>query len=494
MAFIGNNLGSITTEARTVDTIVGDGSTTTMTLTKTPGSVNNVEVFYDGIFQTPGEDFTLAGSTLTFTTAPTTGINVVAISGDDSQVVFPDSNSITTKKILDNTITSDKFVDVAVEKLSGTLPAVDGSAVTGMNLPDAVDLTTSASNPTRTMNKPLGSLSVNSTSGEMFICTDAETDNNTWMNVGLGNTDVTYTPPAPFGGLGGGTISGYTVAGNTGSRDIEIFSIPSEAGSAYAGGQLRPNMGRDSIAGHSSATHGYVSGGSLAGTFITDVERYSFSNVTAGGVDWSDLQVAVNAPIGSNDQTHGYTMGGTPNYPTPSNYIDKFSFSSQATASSHGVLARSVFWCGSMASYTDIYVAGCHAPLSGSNGVDIFAFASNTTATTVYSLASNKAHPNGYSSVTDGYIAGGHNGSASTSTIDKISFSSNNITNGHGNLNTARQSCGSVSSTTAGYAAGGSGLNGVMNDREKYTFSNESISSGLGGLTQAKHSPTGNQY
>ena len=48
MAFIGNNLGSITTEIRTVDTMVGDGSTATLTLTKTPGSVNNVEVFYDG--------------------------------------------------------------------------------------------------------------------------------------------------------------------------------------------------------------------------------------------------------------------------------------------------------------------------------------------------------------------------------------------------------------------------------------------------------------
>jgi hypothetical protein len=59
MGYIGKSLGSITTEARTVDTMVGDGSTSTLALTKTPGSVNNVEVFYDGIFQTPGEDFTL---------------------------------------------------------------------------------------------------------------------------------------------------------------------------------------------------------------------------------------------------------------------------------------------------------------------------------------------------------------------------------------------------------------------------------------------------
>ena len=495
MAFIGNNLGSITTEARTVDTMVGDGSTATLTLTKTPGSVNNVEVFYDGIFQTPGEDFTLAGSTLTFTTTPTTGINVVAISGDDSQVVFPDANSITTKKILDNTITSDKFVDIAVEKLSGTLPALDGTAVTGMNLPDAVDLTNSASNPTRTMNKPVGSLAVNSTSGEMFILTDDETDNNTWMNVGLGNTDIVYTPPLPFGGLGGGTIEGYVVGGHQGSQNIIKFSIPSDSNSAVDTNRDL-SVARNSHAGHSSATHGYVSGGANMASpavFQTNTERWSFTT-SANASDWSDLQVAVNAPIGSNDQTHGYTMGGTPNYPTPSNYIDKFSFSSQATASSHGVLARSVFWCGSMASYTNIYVAGSWTNLSGSNGVDKFAFASNTTATTVYSLASNKAHPNGYSSVTDGYIAGGHNGSGSTGTIDKISFSSDTITNGHGNLYTARQSAASISSTTAGYAAGGSTNNGADYSREKYIFSSEAVSYYAADIGEVKHSCSGSQY
>ena len=59
MAFIGNNLGSVLTEVRTVDTMVGDGIVTTLILSKTPGSVNNVEVFDDGVFQSPNEDFTL---------------------------------------------------------------------------------------------------------------------------------------------------------------------------------------------------------------------------------------------------------------------------------------------------------------------------------------------------------------------------------------------------------------------------------------------------
>jgi hypothetical protein len=486
MGFIGNNLGNVLTEAKTIDTIVGDGVNTTLTISTTPGSVNNVEVYYDGIFQSPSEDFTLLGNILTFTSAPPLGVAVVVLSGNDSQVVYPESNTISSAKILDNVIESSKINDIAVEKVSGILPALNGEAITGLNIPAAVDVTTSSANPTVTENKPLGSLWVNSTTGDMFIETDATVDQNTWTNIGVGEDNI---QPLPFGGLGGGTVSGYTVGGNAGAADIEVFSIPSDTGSTYVGSLT---IGRNSHAGHSSTTHGYISGGAVP-PFQTNIERFAFASPSTSA-DWSDLQVAVNAPIGSMNQTHGYTCGGTPNYPTPSNYIDKFSFSSQATASSHGVLARSVFWCGSMASYTDIYVAGSWTNLSGSNGVDKFAFASNTTATTVFSLASNKSHPAGYSNITDGYIAGGHNGSASTGTIDKISFASDTITNGHGNLNTARQSAGSVSSTTAGYVAAGSGLNGVMNNREKYTFSNESTTSGLGGLTQAKHSPTGNQY
>ena len=386
-------------------------------------------------------------------------------------------------------ISSDNILSMSSAKLTGAMPAMDGSALTGIVA--GSEAMTGSSDPVNETNPAdgVGALWINTTNGEMFICVDATTNGNVWNNVGEGTGHITYTPPLPFGGLGGGTVSGYTVGGNVGAADIEVFSIPSDTGSTYVGNLT---IGRNSHAGHSSTTHGYISGGAVP-PFQTNIERFAFASPSSSA-DWSDLQVAVNAPIGSMNQTHGYTCGGTPNYPTPSNYIDKFSFSSQATASSHGVLARSVFWCGSMASYTDIYVAGSWTNLSGSNGVDKFAFASNTTATTVYSLASNKSHPAGYSNSTDGYIAGGHNGSASTGTIDKISFASDTITNGHGNLNTARQSAGSVSSTTAGYVAAGSGLNGVMNNREKYTFSNESISSGLGGITQAKHSPTGNQY
>ena len=48
MAYLGKGLVGVLNESKAVDTMTGDGSDTTMTLSRTPGSVNNVEVYIDG--------------------------------------------------------------------------------------------------------------------------------------------------------------------------------------------------------------------------------------------------------------------------------------------------------------------------------------------------------------------------------------------------------------------------------------------------------------
>ena len=435
MAFIGNNLGSITTEARTVDTMVGDGSTATLTLTKTPGSVNNVEVFYDGIFQTPGEDFTLAGSTLTFTTAPTTGINVVAISGDDSQVVFPDANSITTKKILDNTITSDKFVDIAVEKLSGTLPALDGSAVTGMNLPDVVDVTTAASDPTRTTNKPVGSLAVNSTSGEMFICTDAETDNNTWMNVGLGNADVVYVPTFQ------GSIAGFIPGGAT-MKSIEKLS--------FSAGQ-----------GSTAILHG-------------------------------DLTIFIQSGAGAQSLTHGYEMAGIIGDPSWAsvNTIQKFAFSSNVTATNVNTLARATYYNNGCTDVINQKGFSCAGSPNGTNSfhpdcatVEQYNMASNTVNGTFATLSAGRNLGSSHSSTTHGFCAGGRAApAAAVKFIDKFSFASGGASTNHGDLFMGQKVlAGCASSATEGFSFGGQHFSTVVLT-EKFSFASNTTGTQWGDL------------
>ena len=482
MAFIGNSLGNITTEIRTIDTMVGDGSTTTITLSKTPGSVNNVEVFFDGIFQTPGEDFTLSDNTLTFTTAPTTGINVVAISGNDSQVVFPDANSITTKKILDNTITSDKFVDIAVEKLSGTLSALDGSAVTGLILPDVVDVTTAASDPTRTTNKPVGSLAVNSTSGEMFICTDAETDNNTWMNVGVGTGHITYTPPVTesFGGIGGGTSSGYNSGGGEVTH-IQKFSLVSNGSASHVGNL---SVARYKICGNSSTTHGYTSGGQSGPvTFMDTIDKFSFStHGTASDVGNLPSHGQINAQPQSDGTTSsgyasgGYSAGGVVGVKS------KFSFTTDGDSVSIGNLT--VFrnhGAGQSAPYKG-YACGGN-PVGSGNVIEEFLFASAVDTFDVGDLAIGRYYTAGQSSNTYGYVSGGNDESThnNISSIEKFSFSTTVVVSSQGDLSGTRTSIAGQSSVTDGYITGGY-TTGAVNTIDKFSFSTGGTAADIGDL------------
>ena len=494
MAFIGNNLGSITTEARTVDTMVGDGTTATLTLSKTPGSVNNVEVFFDGIFKTPGEDFTLAGSTLTFTTPPPNAVNVVALSGNDSQVVFPEANSITTKKILDNTITSDKFVDVAVEKLSGTLPALDGSAVTGLILPDVVDVTTAASDPTRTTNKPVGSLAVNSTSGEMFMCTDAETDNNTWMNIGVGTGSVIYTPPPPFGGIGGGTISGYNTGGHIISA-IEKYSLVSNGSSSVVGNLT---SGRNNSSASSSTTHGYTCGGwdvTVAGGYAYAIDKFSFSthgNASAVG----DLSTGNSASRGNTSSTHGYVTGGDAGGGLTST-IQKYSFSVDGnTVLYSGVLTVGRSFAGSGSSGTHGYTSTGHtSSLTFTAHIDKFSFSSEGNATDHGDMGLIRYGGAGHSTLDHGYVSGGRtNGNDYLNIIAKYSFDNGNGSIDHGDLVIPRYYPTSTSSVTDGYSTAGFKSGGyACNDIDKFSFASASGANSIGSLTAGKYLCMGHQ-
>ena len=63
----------LTTNTRTA---TGDGSTTAFTVTNGT-TVNNVLVFENGVCQQPTDDYTVSGTTLTFDTAPASGVKIV---------------------------------------------------------------------------------------------------------------------------------------------------------------------------------------------------------------------------------------------------------------------------------------------------------------------------------------------------------------------------------------------------------------------------------
>ena len=125
-------------------------------------------------------------------------------------------------------VTNDNIASLEASKLTGSLPAVDGSSLTNMS-----SFTKSASDPALDTNPSggTGTLWLNTTSGEMFACTDATTDENVWTNVGSGTGDV---PGLPFGGIGGGTAYGYTTGGYTPTviNEIQRFSFTADGNSA----------------------------------------------------------------------------------------------------------------------------------------------------------------------------------------------------------------------------------------------------------------------
>ena len=137
MAYIGRELS--TGAFRQLDDISSgfDGSDTTHTMqvnstNVSVGDVNQILLSLGGVIQKPGTDFTVSGSTLTFTTAPAANTSFFAIllGSDNGGTVTPTDGSVTTAKIVDANVTKAKLAD-SIDVFAGTsLSAADlGSGI-----------------------------------------------------------------------------------------------------------------------------------------------------------------------------------------------------------------------------------------------------------------------------------------------------------------------------------------------------------------------------
>jgi len=187
MAYLGKKTEETKLANRVLDTMASvNGSNTTMALSSTPIGVSNVVVFIDGVYQRPTTDYTLNGSTITFTTAPHNGATVYAITGGGEHIGTP-LTQIGTDKFADQNVTAAKLSGpYDASCLTGALPAVDGSALTGITSnPGVVYVTSDPTNQTVPVDG-VGTIHVNTTTGETFVCTDATVNDTAWFNVGEG--------------------------------------------------------------------------------------------------------------------------------------------------------------------------------------------------------------------------------------------------------------------------------------------------------------------
>ena len=167
---------------------------------------------------------------------------------------------------------------------STKIPAVDGSLLTG--IPSS--FTKNASDPTVSTNPSggVGSLWANTTSGEVYICTDATAGANVWTNTGGRSGDV--VPYVYQGSSYGYSAGGYHYSNGAapydggGHPNIDKYAYASNANATDVGDMT---IGRDTWSGHSSSTHGYACGGYSPGNYSPNtgntIDRLSFASAGA---------------------------------------------------------------------------------------------------------------------------------------------------------------------------------------------------------------------
>ena len=172
--------------------ITGNGGTS-YTLSHPVSNENDILLYINNVKQEggSGKAFTASGTTLTLSEAiANTDTCYVQYIGLAIQTVVPPDGSVSTAKIADDAVTNVKVATgISSSKLTGALPAIDGSALTGVSSIGVgqtwTDVTSSRAKDTEYQNttgKPImisvtfttaftaiGQISVSSSSGTGFV-------------------------------------------------------------------------------------------------------------------------------------------------------------------------------------------------------------------------------------------------------------------------------------------------------------------------------------
>ena len=504
MAYLGSGMEEVEKTVATVnmvcDTMVGDGSTTTMTIGATqevPGSVNNVSVYFDGVCQRPTTDYTLSYKTVTFTTAPENAVKVTCLSYANEFLDVISDATVYSTGIEDNAVTAAKLGStIASSKLTGALPAIDGSAVTNF-APRAV--TKNASDPTVSTNPAngLGTVWANTTSGEMYVLTDATAGSNVWTNIGGGTGDVQpilQSQGATHGWISGGHVNGPNTLSN------QSFPFATESNSTDVSDLT---SARSYASGASSSTHGYtVSGGlgNTGGPFSNIIDKFQFGTSN----DSTDVGDLLSNPrhghAGAESTTHGYAMGGSISGPTGNNLnqIDKFSFASDGNASDTTAdLTQAIAYVDGSSSATHGYTHGGQIiPNDRSDRIDKFPFASSASATDVGNLTVGRlTYDSTCNSTTHGYTMGGWASPYAGGVIDKFTFASDANATDVGDLSPVNHGAVGISGTNHGYSCGGKNQpeNTWYNNIQRFSFSSDGNATDSADLAISVYTGAGNQ-
>ena len=387
------------------------------------------------------------------------------IADSNSKIPAVDASLITTLSggnIASGTIpTAQLDVGTTANKLvqldgSGKLPAIDGSQLTNISTS-----TKSSSNPTIATN-PSGGVGTewhNTSTGNMYICTDATAGANVWKNVGVGSGHVGAYKFQ-------GDTYGWRIGGGPSATQIDRYPFATQTNATDVGDCIT-YAGIGCQGGAKSKTHGFKVGGDSGGK--TPIDKFAF---TSGGsvsvTDHGDLATGVygGATAGNGDyiwKAGGYASGGL------IDDIEKFATATDSNATKTGDLNTGVVYlAGGQSSETNGYMAGGHTGNYGPSSSPIrkWSFASDGNSTSTASLYQNQSYTSSNCSTTHGYAHGGY---PSINVIQKFTFAADTNATDVGDLTVAGDYCIGSSSTTYGYCAGN--RNSPQNVIERYSFS-----------------------
>ena len=383
-------------------------------------------------------------------------------------------------------------------KLTGTFGTLDASSLTNLPTPGET-IMRGASDP-EVSTDPIhgvGTIFQNTTTGLLFCCLQAITDENIWKTVDAGETTTiepnywSYT----------GTVSAHTFGGyiaHYGTDMLKKWNFASNT-TASSKGSISGAGGRgtDGPMGVSSSTHGYVCGGHSADTggTVSKISKVASATESENSVNTgAHLSTARYMGAATGSETSGYVISGSPT----TTVIDKFNFASDGSCSAVANQGVPSYATHGNSSQTHGYISSGQDWTTGAliTTIQKFPFASDSDSTSVGDIAgAGRYLGSSQNSQTHGFLSGGSTGPARLSTIDKFSFANENDSVGHGDLAGIRYGNAGHSSTTDGYSSvGGTAYNGKQHDIHKFSFSSNTTAASHGSVGMSVYMSGGHQY